>query len=154
MKILKRNYLYRNVREISEICETLWKFSGLIRSFPWALSSPRLPDIIRLPNFSERRIYIKRYPCSTVSLFTWVPSQRVMLAGGHLGAQITRAKRTGNEDLSPSRPLSCIAYSFSFDFEFWIAIKPVSGLDFALGFRFRTTHRRSWIAKSILFLQR
>lgn len=43
----------------------------------------------------RRRIYIKRYPCFTVSLFLQASSRRIMPAGGHLVAQITPAKRAG-----------------------------------------------------------
>lgn len=50
---------------------------------------------IRVPTSSGRRIYIKRYPCFTVSLFLQASTRRIMPASGHLVAQITPAKRTG-----------------------------------------------------------
>jgi len=47
-------------------------------------------------------------------LFLYAPStERVIPAGGHLAAQITRAKRPRNDDLSPNGPPRCTAYRFS-----------------------------------------
>lgn len=68
---------------------------------------------IRVPTSSSarRRIYIKRYPCFTVSLFLQAShSRRIMPAGGHLVAQITPAKRAGTGGFitsihQPSPPL-------------------------------------------------
>lgn len=79
------------------------------RRFPRA---QRLPDIIRVPNSSERRIYIKRYPCSTLSLFLQAPSQRVMLAGDRLAAQITRTKWRGTTIYNRTGPY-CTSCTFS-----------------------------------------
>lgn len=74
---------------------------------------------IRVPTSSGRRIYIKRYPCFTVSLFLQASTQRIMPASGHLVAQITPAKRTGTGGFitvpalqrpPPLHPPSCVKF--------------------------------------------